>query len=195
MMKSLRIAALLHALLLVGCAGSSSMVKSEGPPPASPDQATVVFMRSSFVGSVISASVFDVTGTEAKLIGMVNNGTKVAYNVPAGDHTFMVVSEAADFMQAKVDAGKTYYALVTPRMGAWKARFSFKPLRQADFATADFAGWDKSTSWVETGPETQAWATKNAADIKSKRDEYWPEWSGKNADQRESQTLQPYDGR
>src|SRR4051794_24787244 len=98
--------------VLAGCAGPGVMTKSEQPVTARPDQALVVFMRSTFVGSAVSASVFDVSGKNNKLVGIVNNGTKVGYVVPPGEHTFMVVSEAADFMKASVAAGKTYYALV-----------------------------------------------------------------------------------
>jgi hypothetical protein len=127
--------------------------------------------------------------------GVVENGMKLAYVVPPGDHTFMVVSEAADFMKATLLPGKTYYALITPRMGAWKARFSFRPLRQPDLAGADFADWDKNTHWVETGAEAVAWADRNAADVAQKRARYWAEWSSKDIDQRNSQTLFAVDGR
>lgn len=155
----------------------------------------VVFMRSSFVGSAISASVFDVSGSETKFVGIINNGTKMAHPVKPGSHTFMVVSEAADFMQATVLPGRTYYALVTPRMGVWKARFSFRPLRQNELAGSEFAGWNSSTHFVVNSPETQNWAMQNAADISSKRTQYWPEWNSKPANDRASQTLNAEDGR
>ena len=183
------------AIALAGCAGPGVMTKSEQPVTAKPDQALVVFMRSTFVGSAISASVFDVTGNDNKLVGIVNNGTKVGYFVPPGEHTFMVVSEAADFMKANVAAGKTYYALVTPRMGMWKARFSLRPLRASELAGTEFAGWDGDTSWIENSPQSLAWASQNGADIAQKRATYWAEWSAKPAEQQASQTLNLNDGR
>lgn len=182
-------------VFLAGCAGSAAMVKSAGPAAAKPNEATVVFMRSSFYGGAISASVFDVSQPRTRFVGVMNSGDKLAYVVPAGDHTFMVVSESADFMKATLLPGRTYYALVTPRMGAWKARFSFRPLRQPDLAGADFADWDKNTQWVETGAEAVAWADRNAADVEGKRAKYWPEWSSKDVVQRNSQTLNAADGR
>ena len=195
-MKALQVAGLLIALLLGGCAGSrGGMVKATDVSPVGSGQARVIFMRLSSVGFAIGASVYDVTGEDSKIIGIINNGSKVAYDLPPGQHTFMVVSEAADFMEATVLPGKTYYALVTPRIGAWKARFSFKPLRQADFATDEFARWDTGTSWVELGDKTRLWAERNAANIEEKRAKYWPEWSSKDLHQRESQTLNPDDGR
>jgi hypothetical protein len=185
------------ALLPIGLAacGGAQMMKADQPEVIKQDEAMVVFMRSSFVGSAISASVFDVSGPETKFIGIINNGTKIAYPVKAGEHTFMVVSEAADFMQARVLSGRTYYAMVTPRMGVWKARFSFRPLRQNELSGSEFAGWNSGTHFVVNSPETQNWAAQNASDVASKRNQYWPEWNNKPANDRASQSLDPDDGR
>ena len=186
---------LVVALVLAGCAGPGSMQKAEQAPAVKPDQALVVFMRSTFVGSAVSASVFDVTGSDTKFVGLVNNGTKLGYYAPPGEHTFMVVSEAADFMKANVAAGKTYYALVTPRMGMWKARFSLKPVRGSELGGSDFAGWDAGTQYVVNSPQSQAWAANNGIDIAQKRAAYWPEWNAKSAEARAEATLNVDDGR
>ena len=183
------------ALALAGCAGPGSMQKADQAPAVKPDQALIVFMRSTFVGSAVSASVFDVTSKDTKFVGIVNNGTKVGYYVPPGQHTFMVVSEAADFMQATVAAGKTYYALVTPRMGMWKARFSLKPVRGSELGGSDFAGWDSGTQFVVNSAQSKDWAAANGADIAQKRAAYWPEWNSKAAEARAEQTLNVNDGR
>jgi hypothetical protein len=182
------------SLLLGACAGVP-MQKADKPVTAKPDEALVVLMRSSLFGGAISASVFDVTGSESKFLGIIQSGTKLGYAVKPGEYTFMVVSESADFMQAKVEAGKTYYALVTPRMGVWKARFSFQPLRQEDLAGSQFADWNSNTHFVVNSTESQNWATANAQDIAAKRAEYWPRWQNKPADERAAQTLNPSDGR
>ncbi len=166
------------------------------PATAGDASAKVVFMRVGKAGGVISASVFDVTEPgEPKFIGIVRGSSKVAYPVKPGLYTFMVISEAADFMQAAVVGGKTYYALVTPRMGVWKARFSFKPVRGEEIGTKKFAGWDRGTRLVTNTPDSLAWAKNNAADIADKRARYWPEWSGKSETDRAAQTLNADDGR
>jgi hypothetical protein len=190
------------ALLSIGlgaCAGPGALMQATPPqeaPTAKADEAMVVFMRASYVGSAISASVFDVTGAgQPTFIGIVNNGTKIAYPVKPGEYTFMVVSEAADFLQAKVAAGKTYYAMVTPRMGMWKARFSFRPVRGSELGGSEFAGWSSGTQYVSNTPQSRNWAASNAADISQKRASYWADWSSKPADERASQTLTPEDGR
>lgn len=189
---SWRYAAIGLLVLGLGACGGAQMMKAEQEPVIRQGESMVVFMRSSFLGSAISASVFDVSGPDTKFIGIVNNGTKVGYPVQPGQHTFMVVSESADFMQATVLPGKTYYAMVTPRMGAWKARFSFRPVRQGE---AGFAGWNSGTHFVTNSPETLNWAQQNVADVNSKRSQYWVEWINKPAADRATQTLNAEDGR
>jgi hypothetical protein len=185
------------AVMLLGLTAyaSSLMVKVERSITPKPDQALIVFMRSSSLGSAISASIFDVSGDETKFIGIIRNGTKISYDIAPGEYTFMVISESADFMKATVSAGKTYYALVTPRMGAWKARFSFKPLRQADLVSTNFLKWDSKTYVVDNTPASEAWATKNAADITTKRVRYWPAWLALSPQLQDSMTLNLEDGR
>jgi hypothetical protein len=162
---------------------------------AAPADSKVVFLRATNSGSAMAASVFDVTDGEPKFIGIINRGNKLAYPVRAGLYTFMLVSDSADFMQATVIGGRTYYALVTPRMGASKALFSFKPVRSEELSGSQFAAVDRGTRLVANTPKTLAWAQDNAADIVDKRDRYLPEWTSKPASDRAAQTLNAEDGR
>ena len=181
--------------LALGACGGAQMQKAEQEPVIQQGESMLVFMRSSFVGSAISASVFDVSGAENKFIGIVNNGTKVAYPVAPGKYTFMVVSESADFMQATVLPGRTYYAMVTPRIGMWKARFSFRPVRQNELSGSEFAGWNSGTHFVVNTAETRNWAASNSPDVASKRTQYWADWSSKPEADRAAQTLNAEDGK
>jgi hypothetical protein len=165
-------------------------------PVAAAADAKVVFMRVTNSAGNAAASIFDVTSSgEPKFVGIVRPFNKLAYPVRAGQYTFMVVSDAADFMQATVIGGKTYYALVTPRADASKARFSFKPVRGDELGGSQFAGWERNTRMVTNTPTTLAWARENAANISDKRDRWWPEWSSKSEAQRASQSLNAEDGR
>ena len=65
----------------------------------------------------IQASVYDVTSGAPEFIGIVSNDTKISYMTSPGEHMFMVVGESADFLKASVVEGKTYYTVVSPRMG------------------------------------------------------------------------------
>ncbi|MCH8248629.1 MAG: hypothetical protein IH913_03370 [Proteobacteria bacterium] len=187
-------------ILLSGCASSKMLVQDnqELVPPVA-DQSQIVFLRSTFVGSAIQSSVFDVTSGEPEFVGIVSNDTKLAYTVSPGEHVFMVVSEAADFMQANLDAGKTYYSMVTPRMGAWKARFSMHPVRNGgagkfQYSSERFQGWLERTQFVENTAESIAWFNENAANIKSKQTKYWPVWQQKSPEDLAERTLNPDDG-
>ena len=165
-------------------------------PLAAAGEAKIVFMRATNYGGNVASSVFDVTGSgEPKFVGILRPYNKISYPVKEGQYTFMVVSEAADFMQATVIGGKTYYALITPRMGAWKARFSFKPLRASELESSQFSAWDRRSRMVTNTSTTQAWARDNAASIADKRERWWPEWSSKSEAQRAAQTLNAEDGR
>ena len=103
----------------------------------------------------------------------------------------MVVSEAADFMAAELEVGKTYYALVTPRLGVWKARFSLRPVTAEELASGKFAEWDDDCRFIENTPASHAWAKENWSDIQSKKVEYLQKWDPRT----DKPTLRPTDGR
>jgi hypothetical protein len=187
-------------LVLGGCASSKMQVATQQDlGPAAPGKAQIVFLRSSFVGSAIQASVFDVTSGNPFFIGIVSNNTKVRHQTDPGKRTFMVVSEAADFMQAELVAGRTYYSIITPRMGAWKARFSLWPIKKdpaSEFSTAseEFTGWLANTKLVENTAQSEQWARDNNKDVQEKYHEYWTKWLGKTLEEKEQLTLRPDDG-
>lgn len=189
-------------LLLAGLTGcqSSLMTKAGGGEPRpEPGKALVVFMRPSSLGGAIQSSVYDTNDTADKFIGIVSSKTKIAYQADPGDHLFMVVAENADFMVAHLDAGKTYYTLVSPRMGVWKARFSLLPIHnRADakysMQSSDFREWMAKTDWVTVTPAAQQWYQEHAGDIKAKKYDYMRRWNSADAQQRAELTLPADDG-
>ncbi len=187
------------AFILMGAvtyAGYGYMAKSDRSIMSVPDRAVLVFMRRYSFGFSNASSVFDVSENETKLVGILyNNETKIMYDVAPGEHTFMVVGESADFLKATVLAGKIYYSLVEPRVGFWKERYSFRPLRQSDLASPDFSDWDQHAVLVENTPRSEEWARKNSPDIERKRARYWPTWNALSLELRESMTFKPEDGR
>lgn len=192
-MKKLVLALILITIFSVSNAESSAGVDSiEGT-------ATVVFMRSSFAGAAIKTSIYEVTSGETKFIGIMKNKTKINYETTAGKHTFMVVSEAADFMQADVIAGKTYYSMITPRPGAWKARFSMTPVRNdgtTKFNTGSdkFEKWKNKTEVVLMTEKSKAWYEKHKQSVEKKRTKYWAKWVQKSAEELAARTLNATDG-
>jgi hypothetical protein len=176
-----------------GCAGSVTNMRPVAmvnTTPA-PNESVIVFMRPSGTAFGIQSAVFEAPdGQPARLVGIVAAKKKVAYRTTPGDHMFMVIGESADFMQARLEPGKVYYALVTPRMGVWKARFSLAPVHVAN--RFDLPGWQAGTAWVEMDQSSGQWAAENAADVERKRAKYLAEWLGKAPFDRP--VLAPEDG-
>src|SRR6185295_13174705 len=107
-----------------------------------------------------------------------------------GLYTFMVVGETAEFMQATVLGGKTYYALVIPSAGA--KRFVIEPVRKNEIGGKEFQGWDRSTRPMPAGAQPQGY---NASEAAEKRVRYWQDWSKKTEAQRAELTINAEDGR
>jgi hypothetical protein len=151
------------------------------------------------VGGAIQASVYDVTGGKTTFGGIVSTKTRVSMHVPAGEHLFMVVAENADFMNATLDAGKSYYVLVKPRMGMWKARFSLIPIHRDPSAkynldSADFTKWKSASQPVEKTPAADAWYAQHHADIEAKRLDYMQKWDRMLPQDKAVLTLHAEDG-
>ena len=161
--------------------------------------ATVVFMRSSMMGGFDKSSVYDVTGGKTRFLGIMKNKNKIEYKVKPGRRTFMVVSEAADFMEANLVAGKTYYSMVVARSGAWKSRFSLIPIRndgttKYNTGLKDFDKWKRKTKPVTIDEKDKAWYAKHKESVEAKRKKYWVKWQEKSPADRAERTLNRGDG-
>jgi len=186
---------LVSVLLVTGCAGPIShmreMSAGENPPAAPPGKATIVFMRPSTLGYAIASSVYELKPGGDVFVGIVPAKRKLAYVADPGPTRFMVVSEAADFMAAELEAGKTYYALVTPRVGVWKARFSLRPLTAEELRGTQFTDWDGECRWIDNTPGSHRWAKEHWEDIQSKKTEYLQKWEPRT----DKSILRASDGR
>jgi len=185
-----------YLLLLSGCAGTvknmSAVPASEVVTSPTDGKSMIVFMRPSTLGFAIQSSVFEVKEENVSLAGIVAAKKKVSYELEPGEHLFMVIGESADFMSAELKPNKTYYALVTPRMGMWKARFSLKPIHSAELSSAQFKEWFQDCEWVKKSPASENWASSNMPSIQSKRKEYYAKWMSKDSGDRPK--LLPQDG-
>lgn len=167
-----------------------------------PNTATVIFLRPSSFGGAIQSSVYDVTGGtlgSTQFGGIVSSKTQLAMHLQPGPHRLMVIAENADFLETTLTGGKTYYVLVMPRMGVWKARFSLIPIHNDDAAkynlkTTDFASWMKQCIPVETTPAADAWYSENKSGIDAKRVDYMQKWNRMDAADKAQLTLHPQDG-
>ena len=156
--------------------------------------AKLVFMRSAFVGQDIDASLFDVTSGSLDFIGVLSNDTKIAYEVEPGEHTFMVVGETAAFLKTFVAKDETYYAVVEPRMGFLKARFSFYPVRndatgKFQYNSAKFNDILKKSVFVKSGVRAMQWARKTNNSVNQKFNDYFLNWQAKGIGKQQHATL------
>ncbi len=139
------------------------------------DKALVHFLRPGKVGYAIHAAVYD----DQEFIGMVPYGQKLPYYADPGEHLFMVVSEAADFLKADLKAGKTYYIQVVPRMGAWRARFSLAPFGAARLQDPKARSWIDNARLIKNTEAAHTWAEQNHANVMKKREAYLAKWNTK----------------
>ena len=170
---------LLVSVMFGACAAPNMMHSDPGKPVAGPEpgKAMVVFMRPSSSAYPAHAAVFD----DEKFISMVPYYSKYVYMAEPGTHQFMVISEAADFMSANLLAGKTYYAIVEPRMGAWRARFSLLPVHRQDIVESDIQECIKDCQYVINKASAPVWADINRPSILDKKAKYYEIWMQKDA--------------
>ncbi|WP_428026884.1 hypothetical protein [Arcobacter sp.] len=180
--------AMLVALVFSGCSGSVSnmQVANPGEKITLPKEgrAQIVFLRPSSFGFAIQSSVFEIKNNTPEIVGIVAAKKKMSYDVMPGKHTFMVVGESADFMYADVEANKTYYAMVTPRMGLWKARFSLAPVSSIEYNSPEFTKSLEECELVMPNHSTKTWAQNNFDSIQSKYAEYYQKWMEKDVNSR-----------
>jgi hypothetical protein len=184
MFRIARIAAVLLLLASpVAFAKSDLMTDAADQAPKPQDgKAMVVFLRPSFVGGAIASTVYDAPDGEDTFLGSVAHKEKLAYQAEPGHHRFMVIAENADFLDADLEAGKTYYVLIKPRMGVWKARFSLIPIHagaDAEYSLQkpEFHEWDTTTHFVEKAPAADAWYADHKASIDGKKADYLKKWN------------------
>ena len=173
-------AAVLLLVVLGACAGKSEYMRDVAPDDANyapdSDTALIVFMRPSGFGFAVQSTVFDVTSGDPVFIGVLPAKAKLAHHTEPGQQRFMVLGEGADFLDADLDGGKVYYATVEPRMGLFKARFSFIPVRGADMSTPEFVAGYNDSRWVEVLPTARDWAVANRPSILEKVADELPDW-------------------
>lgn len=190
----------LSLLALAGCASTSmEVIPQQVIQPAKANESQIVFMRSSLISSVLSASLYEVRGDRIEFLGMLNNDTKIAIKTTPGEHFYMLVSNAADFLAADLAPGKTYYAVATPRIGGWKPRFWLWPFKndpnaEYNLFEDDLAELRRDTALVTISEAALAWYQANKAQIEARRVKYLQEWYALPETEKAKHSLQPSDG-
>lgn len=197
MKKLLSAVAIGLLLILSGCSANLMVASPDAALSSDGDYATIVFMRSSFVLSAVGAELYEIENGELSLVGGLANATKIYHKTKPGKKVYMAHGNAADFMLANVEAGKTYYALVRPNWGT--SGFIPTPVRTdgtTDYNTnaEGFKNWFESTKLMEKNPSAQEWFEKNKAKVQKVYDAYWKKFIQKTEAQKQERTLNPSDG-
>lgn len=197
---------LLLPLMLLILAGCGATGKYTTPAPeqnmqVKEDKAAIVFMRASGFGGAITSPLVSVDDEgNSSLVGILGPSEKMVHYVDPGSYQFMVIGENADFMKANVEAGKAYYAIIRPRMGVWKARFSVTPFKAApekpEFSTKgnNLKEWSKACQYTLPNQAAQQWVTEKQGELKERFNEYMPKWKTKTQAQQTYLTLEAEDG-
>jgi hypothetical protein len=164
-------------LICVGCGSKSKLLNypentgyKVSPAPA--DKAQVIFLRPNKLGYKIAATVYD----DDTFISTVTHNTIVTYLTGPGSHRFMVIGEAADFLGADLEPGKTYFVQVVPRMGVWKARFSLGSYDNSPETLAKIREWIAAGYPVESNDLGAQWSLDNRQSVLDKKEKYLPKW-------------------
>jgi len=170
------VAVVVLALVLSGCLSLRGMreVPAERvnvKPPAG--QAAVVFLRTANVGT--TTSLYEVRPPQDTFIGLLVNDTRLVYFTAPGKMRFMVVGLSANFLDAELEAGKTYQVVVAPGPDA-QQHFRLEPVRPGVQPSKVVQNCLESCRWVENTDESQAWYRQHANSVQRKKAQYLPLW-------------------
>ncbi len=116
---------------------------------------------------------------DGEIAGAFGYSSYLRHVVEPGTHRYMVVGEAADFLEVEAEAGHVYFAEVFPRVGAFRARFSLVPYEPSHPRLASLKKWlDRSTE-IMPGEKEQTWHARNAASVNKKRAAFLPKWEAR----------------
>lgn len=172
-----------------GCAGSSMYMKST-PTLLRPteNKALVRFMRPSGFGFAINFNMLDGENVIGNSVAM----SQFGYLAEPGKHLFIATAENKVFLEADLEAGKTYYVITRVYPGAWYARVAFVAVNKGSEYWDKVKGWEESLKIIEhDNVALKKWEDGHKAQIKALASQYETKW--KNTYQ--WPVLRPEDGR
>lgn len=116
-------------LLFVLAIGICSQLFSQETEIKTDELATVYFVRANAMGGLINFTYFD----GEQVIGRFNGPKYMVYKCKPGEHLFWARSENKSFVEANLEAGKTYLIDVVPKMGGLKASVKLVPVDVNDY--------------------------------------------------------------
>ncbi len=131
-MKKIRLISIVICFMLIFLAGCKSSVMMGVQPvniaTLDNNTAMVTFIRSGFVGKAIQFGIWD----SEKWVGVLASDSYIQYKASPGQHLFLARAENWSCVEADLEGGKSYFIIVKPRMGVWKARVVMDPVNKGD---------------------------------------------------------------
>jgi len=167
--------------------------------PAAPiDKAQIVFLEPiNKIQGLFPVGIFEIEGDNRTLLATTGAHSKVAILVNAGRHVFMANHSGmiAHFLDADVEAGKTYYVLLRFIYGQG---FQMRPIRSSgpsDYSVAnkDFAIWNSKTTFVNKTAGSDTFFENNKANVVKSQATGWTKWLSKTQQERDELTLNRQD--
>ena len=174
---------------MTSCAGSSKyMNPSDSILSPSSDKAVVRFMRPSGFGFAINFNVLD----GEKVIGNSVAKSQFDYIADPGKHLFLATAENKVFLEADLEAGKTYYVITRVYPGAWYARVAFAAVNKGSEHWDHVLEYEKTLNKLRPNQNLlKQWEDANKPKIVTLLDEYETTWK----DKYDWEKLNPEDGR
>jgi len=94
----------------------------------SDDKATLIIVRTSSLGAAMNFKYF----IDDQFVGKMNYGKYFKLEVEPGEHLIWAKAENRSFVQANLEAGKTYILNAIPQMGGFKAGVHLKAVNHPD---------------------------------------------------------------
>jgi hypothetical protein len=193
---------LLAALAVLALGGCHHATRQEATvSKAPPGQAQMVFLRPTKSAHTVAIFMIDSAEQPAQFLGLVSSDTKLVARVPPGDHLFMVIADQdAEFMEAHLQAGSTYYTLARGRYdGNSDWHFYLLPIHREsadshNLRSPDFRKWDSACRKVEKTPEADQWFGEYHNSVEYLRGYFLNRWYGRSAESRAELTLHADDG-
>ena len=124
------ILALLPAAL-AACSTTTYMRDAQPTPSPGPEEAKVIIYRTSSFGGAEHFPVYELVDHEdGRLLGFTETDRYFEYRCPPGKHLFVTWGEGEAFIEADLEAGKTYFIRTYSKFGVLSARPGFAPVGQ-----------------------------------------------------------------
>ena len=143
-----------------------------GEPKLESGKAMVVFIRPAGYGNGVASSLYEIEGARPRILGIMYYNERMAMQFAPGPHRFMAHGSNSTFLDADLQAGKTYYVFVRSEVGRWKASFTLVPLRSAEGGdlsvhSPHFRKWMSRAQWMEKTAQADAWFSAHEAELTS----------------------------